>query len=216
MEIYDFFTASGINNTFSGYGPHPFFCDYCPQLSDLPDGKVYSSATCFEDNEPFRTIKIWPGWQGGSGKVKICPRNGLKVWIQIPPGAPKWVKDPVYELNNNELNKGQWGGTTQGPFLRAYSLQLPHTGAQEDQFVAEKRKSGATRLVHCLHPHPDSPCLCHLPQVGWFCAWLFVWKLWPHIREAVKNYLADFVLKRKSPRILKNGSKIAVFSGFFP
>ena len=102
MEIYDFFTASGINNTFSGYGPHPFFCDYCPQLSDLPDGKVYSSATCFEDNEPFRTIKIWPGWQGGSGKVKICLRNGLKVWIQIPPRAPKWVKDPVYEMNSNQ------------------------------------------------------------------------------------------------------------------
>ena len=149
MEIYDFFTASGINNTFSGYGPHPFFCDYCPQLSDVPDGKLYSSATCFEDNEPFRTIKIWPGWQGGSGKVKICPRNGLKVWIQIPPGAPKWVKDPVYELNNNELNKGQWGGTTQGPFLRAYSLQLPH------------RCTG--RPVCCREPQIGSDEACTLP-----------------------------------------------------
>ena len=148
MEIYDFFTASGINNTFSGYGPHPFFCDYCPQLSDLPDGKVYSSATCFEDNEPFQTIKIWPGWQGGSGKVKICLWNGLKGFRSLQELLNGSRTPYMNSITMNSI-KGSWGGTIQGPFLRAYSLQLPH------------RCTG--RPVCCREPQIGNDEACTLP-----------------------------------------------------
>ena len=45
----------------------------------------------------FLTKKIWPGWQGGSKKVKIWPRMGLAFiyfWPRSLLEAPKWVKDP--------------------------------------------------------------------------------------------------------------------------
>ena len=45
----------------------------------------------------FWTKKIWPGWQGGSKKVKIWPRMGLAFiyfWPRSLLEAPKWVKDP--------------------------------------------------------------------------------------------------------------------------
>ena len=43
--------------------------------------------------KPFGTIKIWPSWQGGSGKVKICPRMAW-IWLWSRPEAPKLVYDP--------------------------------------------------------------------------------------------------------------------------
>ena len=46
--------------------------------------------------KPFWTKKIWPGWQGGSGKVKIWPRMGLTYihfWLRSLLDAPKCVKD---------------------------------------------------------------------------------------------------------------------------
>ena len=45
----------------------------------------------------FWTKKIWPGWQGGSKKVKIWPRMGLAFiyfWPRSLLEAPKCVKDP--------------------------------------------------------------------------------------------------------------------------
>ena len=45
----------------------------------------------------FWTKKNWPGWQGGSKKVKIWPRMGLAFiyfWPRSLLEAPKWVKDP--------------------------------------------------------------------------------------------------------------------------
>ena len=47
--------------------------------------------------KPFWTKKIWPGWQGGSGKVKIgqnIAQNGPCFWLRSLLEAPKWVKDP--------------------------------------------------------------------------------------------------------------------------
>ena len=35
----------------------------------------------------------WPSWQGGSGKVKICPRMAW-IWLWSRPEAPKLVYDP--------------------------------------------------------------------------------------------------------------------------
>ena len=35
----------------------------------------------------------WPSWQGGSGKVKICPGMAL-IWLWSRPEAPKGVNDP--------------------------------------------------------------------------------------------------------------------------
>ena len=45
----------------------------------------------------FLTKKIWPGWQGGSKKVKIWPRMGLAFiyfWPRSLLEAPKCAKDP--------------------------------------------------------------------------------------------------------------------------
>ena len=45
----------------------------------------------------FWTKKIWPGWQGGSKKVKIWPRMSLAFiyfWPRSLLEALKWVKDP--------------------------------------------------------------------------------------------------------------------------
>ena len=47
--------------------------------------------------KPFWTKKNWPGWQGGSGKVKIgqnIANNGPCFWLRSPLETPKWVKDP--------------------------------------------------------------------------------------------------------------------------
>ena len=43
--------------------------------------------------KPFGTMKIWPSWQGGSGKVKICPRMAW-IWLWSRSEAPKLVYDP--------------------------------------------------------------------------------------------------------------------------
>ena len=43
--------------------------------------------------KPFGTMKIWPSWQGGSGKVKICPRMAW-IWLWSRSEAPKLVSDP--------------------------------------------------------------------------------------------------------------------------
>ena len=59
--------------------------------------------------KPFWTKKIWPGWQGGSGKVKIWPRMGLAYvhfWLWSPLETPKWVKDP---RNGLKSIRGSWG-----------------------------------------------------------------------------------------------------------
>ena len=48
-------------------------------------------------HQPFWTKKFWPGWQGGSGKVKIgqnIAQNRPRFWLWSPLEAPKWVKDP--------------------------------------------------------------------------------------------------------------------------
>ena len=37
--------------------------------------------------------KIWPRWQRGSGKVKICPRRAW-IWLWSRPDAPKLVNEP--------------------------------------------------------------------------------------------------------------------------
>ena len=42
--------------------------------------------------KPFGTMKIWPSWQGGSGKVKICPRMAW-IWLWSRSEAPKLVYD---------------------------------------------------------------------------------------------------------------------------
>ena len=42
--------------------------------------------------KPFGTIQIWPSWQGGSGKVKICPKMAW-IWLWSRPEAPKLVYD---------------------------------------------------------------------------------------------------------------------------
>ena len=47
--------------------------------------------------KPFWTKTFWPGWQGGSGKIKIgqnVDQNGPRFWLWSPLEAPKWVKDP--------------------------------------------------------------------------------------------------------------------------
>ena len=57
----------------------------------------------------FWTKKIWPGWQGGSKKVKIWPRMGLAFiyfWPRSLLEAPKWVKDPG---NGLKSIRGSWG-----------------------------------------------------------------------------------------------------------
>ena len=57
----------------------------------------------------FWTKKIWPGWQGGSKKVKIWPRMGLAFiyfWPWSLLEAPKWVKDPG---NGLKSIRGSWG-----------------------------------------------------------------------------------------------------------
>ena len=43
--------------------------------------------------KPFGTTKIWPSWQGGSGKVKICPRMAW-IWLWSRPEAPNWSDNP--------------------------------------------------------------------------------------------------------------------------
>ena len=47
--------------------------------------------------KPFWIKKICPGWQGGSGKVKIgqnVAQNGPCFWLWSFLEAPKWVKVP--------------------------------------------------------------------------------------------------------------------------
>ena len=36
--------------------------------------------------------KNWSSWQGGSGKVKICPRMAW-IWLCCRPEVPNWVND---------------------------------------------------------------------------------------------------------------------------
>ena len=59
--------------------------------------------------KPFWTNKNWPGWQGGSGKVKIgqnTAQNGPRFWLWSPLEAPKWVQDPG---NGLKSIRGNWG-----------------------------------------------------------------------------------------------------------
>ena len=55
------------------------------------------STICGTPVQAILDQKNWPGWQGGSKKVKIWPRMGL-AFIYFGPRslleAPKWVKDP--------------------------------------------------------------------------------------------------------------------------
>ena len=53
--------------------------------------------------KPFWTKRNWPGWQGGSGKIKIgqnIDQNGPHFWLWSPLKAPKWVKDPWKEFKS--------------------------------------------------------------------------------------------------------------------
>ena len=59
--------------------------------------------------KPFWTKRNWPGWQGGSGKIKIgqnIDQNGPHFWLWSPLKAPKWVKDPWKGFKST---RGSWG-----------------------------------------------------------------------------------------------------------
>ena len=59
--------------------------------------------------KPFWTKEIWPGWQGGSGKVKIgqnIAQNRPRFWLWSPLEAPKWVEDPWKGFKST---RGSWG-----------------------------------------------------------------------------------------------------------
>ena len=74
--------------------------------------------------KPFWTKKIWPGWQGGSGKVKIgqnIAQNGPRFWLWSPLEAPKWVKDPW----NGPKKSSQLSPIDLSPFLDNNNFQYP-------------------------------------------------------------------------------------------
>ena len=59
--------------------------------------------------KPFWTKKNWPGWQGGSGKVKIgqnIAQNRPRFWLWSPREAPKWVED---SWKGFKSTRGSWG-----------------------------------------------------------------------------------------------------------
>ena len=68
-----------------------------------PEGLKYSpevrvehetcSTICGTPVQAISDHLSWPSWQGGSGKVKICPGMAW-IWLWSRPEAPKWVNDP--------------------------------------------------------------------------------------------------------------------------
>ena len=82
--------------------------------------------------KPFWTKKNWPGWQGGSGKVKIgqnIDQNGPRFWLWSPREAPTWVKDPLNGPQMIPLTAPGWFESISGvlgPFrgLEYLSLML--------------------------------------------------------------------------------------------
>ena len=145
MELYNFFTASGINNSFSGYGPHPFFCDYCPQLSDLPDGKFSPRQRVLKIKSHFSHKKLTVLAGGGQGMSKSAREMDLKFGFRSLLELLNGSRTPAM----NSTQSGAVGGTTWGPFLRVYSLQLPH------------RCTG--RPVCCREPQIGNDEACILP-----------------------------------------------------
>ena len=120
-----------------------------PLKSDL--GVFWPKILLNLTSEPFWTKKIWLGWQGGSGKVKIWPRMGLAYvhfWLWSPLETPKWVKDP---RNGLKSIRGSWGD-----HLRSISGVF-------DPFRASRRP------VNCFFKKT--------PQNGPFC--FFIWSYIP-------------------------------------
>ena len=99
----------------------------------------------------FWTKKIWPGWQGGSGKVKIgqnMAQNRPRFWLwtlwmplngsRTPETDPKWYPQlPLVDLN---------------PFQRS----LTHLGASRG--LQSQKRSLFWAIFWPILTFPDPPC----------------------------------------------------------
>ena len=94
--------------------PCPSPNNYISNLTRIPDDfylrvvNVWFFDEQCQSRIAFWTKKNWPGWQGGSKKVKIWPRMGLAFiyfWPRSLLEAPKWVKDPG---NGLKSIRGSW------------------------------------------------------------------------------------------------------------
>ena len=69
--------CSGSYNSLRGIYPHTSYLS------------IWGTTTLFSLNN----LGLSSGWQGGSGKVKICPRMAW-IWLLSRPEAPKLVNEP--------------------------------------------------------------------------------------------------------------------------
>ena len=110
--------------------------------------------------KPFWTKKIWPGWQGGSGKVKIWPRMGLAYihfWLQSLLESPKWVKDSGNGPKMIPPTAPDWFESISG-VLQRQAKWLKHSLQLCSVIISDNKENGKFVLdVIWEPPRPPSP-----------------------------------------------------------
>ena len=114
--------------------------------------------------KPFWTKKIWPGWQGGSGKVQILPNMGLVFgfWAlkrplngsRTPEMDPKW--SPQLPLIDLSPFPGSWThlgasrglrSQKRGPYLAIFGPSLTPPANPVKFFWSKMACTGVPHIV---------------------------------------------------------------------
>ena len=114
--------------------------------------------------KPFWTKKIWPGWQGGSGKVQILPNMGLifGFWAlkrplngsRTPEMDPKW--SPQLPLIDLSPFPGSWThlgasrglrSQKRGPYLAIFGPSLTPPANPVKFFWSKMACTGVPHIV---------------------------------------------------------------------